>query len=647
MKNIRTTRSLKAANDLTIRAAQNDSSSTDSRHSGGAEVGLTAGLGGIGVYASVNLGRGNLDREANQQQEAYIYAGNKLGFESGRDTTIAGATMRGNDVTGWVGRDLTVSSVPDTGKVTGKQFDVSATVTVGYGGSVSGSVGYGRTTGSTKWVGDQTSITAKDKFDVSTQQHTQLDGAVLASDSGNLKLETGTLGFLDIAGQDREHSYYLNAGGTYGWGTSGSTAQDSSQVGKGSSTQNGWSIQGYNYDKDREQIVRATVGAGAIIVRNDAAAGSDSLAGLNRDVSKAYEITKDDEHRTDLYVSKSSIDDVSHPVETIKAWSAALVNYDEITQQNFERAARIVGNQLDALQHPGAGATATAIGGEALAGQALNALLEAGVGRSDARALLGNKDFQTSVLAELAAMASLQDANPDAVAEPKKTLIDPITVERNIIVSNGIPRTVDQNVLYGASYINQYIQQNPDKAGLVEVVLAAAQGPKGVMLLAAQKALGETAVGQSLAEYASAVSQRLGQQIAETLDNKKLNPQKPNDGFVIGGGSLMAVLLIGTVTTAAAAVVGPKATAGASVDGAGGIVVAPKTIPYEPKGSVVLQGDAPVCGPACAAMTITDKTGAAISLDNAIGSFGTGVRPTGVNTLELSDVISKAGVKKL
>jgi filamentous hemagglutinin len=86
-------------------------------------------------------------------------------------------------------------------------------------------------------------------------------------------------------------------------------------------------------------------------------------------------------------------------------------------------------------------------------------------------------------------------------------------------------------------------------------------------------------------------------------------------------------------------------TAGASVDGAGGIAVAPKTIPYEPKGSVVLQGDAPVCGPACAAMTITDKTGAAISLDNAIGSFVNGVRPTGVNTLELSDVISKAGVK--
>ncbi|WP_309475722.1 DUF637 domain-containing protein [Pseudomonas alvandae] len=85
--------------------------------------------------------------------------------------------------------------------------------------------------------------------------------------------------------------------------------------------------------------------------------------------------------------------------------------------------------------------------------------------------------------------------------------------------------------------------------------------------------------------------------------------------------------------------------AAAGVDGAGGIAIAPKSIPYEPKGTVVLQGDAPVCGPACAAMTITDETGVSINLEGAIGSFVNGVRPTGVNTLELSDVISKAGVK--
>ncbi|EGH47115.1 hypothetical protein PSYPI_34550, partial [Pseudomonas syringae pv. pisi str. 1704B] len=44
--------------------------------------------------------------------------------------------MRGNDVVGRVGRDLNVTSLPDTGKAQGKEFDLSATVVVGFGGSV-------------------------------------------------------------------------------------------------------------------------------------------------------------------------------------------------------------------------------------------------------------------------------------------------------------------------------------------------------------------------------------------------------------------------------------------------------------------------------------------------------------------------------
>ena len=85
-------------------------------------------------------------------------------------------------------------------------------------------------------------------------------------------------------------------------------------------------------------------------------------------------------------------------------------------------------------------------------------------------------------------------------------------------------------------------------------------------------------------------------------------------------------------------------TSGVAVDGAGSAINAPKTIPYQPSGSVTLQGNAPVCGPACAAMTITDNTGASVSLENAIGSFQNGIRPTGVSTTELSSVISNAGV---
>ncbi|MBX8577600.1 hemagglutinin repeat-containing protein, partial [Pseudomonas cichorii] len=322
---------LNAGNDLNIRSAQNESNSESDRHSGGGEVGLTFGSQGVGVYASVSMGKGNLDRDSARQQNASLNAGNQLGFSSGNDTNVAGATLRGDEVVGRVGGDLNVSSVTDTGKVEGKEFDLNATVTIGPGAGVSGSVGYGATNGSTNWVGQQTSITGKDKVDIRTENHTQLDGALIASDSGNLKLDTGTLGFSDIAGKDKEHGYYLNVGGTYN--PSGSTAQDPSQEGKGEKSKNGWSVEGWNYEKDREQIVRATVGAGDVVVRNDAETGGDSTAGLNRDVSKAYEITKDEESRTDLYVSKSSLEAVSNPKATLEQWQKNISLYGENSKE--------------------------------------------------------------------------------------------------------------------------------------------------------------------------------------------------------------------------------------------------------------------------------------------------------------------------
>jgi filamentous hemagglutinin len=332
---------LNAFNDLNIRSTQNDSSSDRNRHNGGGELGLVFGSEGVGVYASVNLGKGNLEREGERQQEAYLYAGDRLGFTSGKDTNIAGATLRGDEVNGRVGGDLNVSSVPDTGKVKGKEFDISVTATFGPGAGVSGSVGYGQTTGKTNWIEQQTSITGKNKVDIRTENHTQLDGALIAADNGNLKLDTGTLGFSDIAGTDKEHGYYLNVGGSYTAGK-GSGAQDGSQVGKGKEGETGWSVNGWKYDKDREQIVRGTVGAGEIVVRQDAETGKDSTAGLNRDVDKGYEITKDKESRTDLYVSKSSLEAVADPSGTLKDWAEKIENYGDATQGSIEAALSLV-----------------------------------------------------------------------------------------------------------------------------------------------------------------------------------------------------------------------------------------------------------------------------------------------------------------
>ncbi|WP_431484019.1 hemagglutinin repeat-containing protein [Pseudomonas solani] len=343
---------LNAGNDLKILSAQNASNSESNRHNGGGEVGLTFGSQGVGVYVSVNMGKGDLEREADRQQEAYLYAGNSLNFNSGKDTTISGATLRGDEVVGRVGGDLHVSSAVDTGEVKGKEFDVSATATFGPGAGFSGSVGYGQTTGKTNWVGEQTSITAKDKLDIRTENHTQIDGALIASDSGNLKLDTNTLGHSDIAGVDKEHGYYLNVGGTYSaGGSSGGTTQDASQVGKGKEGEAGWSVNGWEYEKDRQQIVRATVGDGDVIVRKDSETGADSTAGLNRDISKAYEITRDHEERTDLYVTKSSVEAVSNPKETLRTWKENADNYGRNSVDAFANLGVLRDQALSAAEH--------------------------------------------------------------------------------------------------------------------------------------------------------------------------------------------------------------------------------------------------------------------------------------------------------
>ncbi|MBH3404650.1 hemagglutinin repeat-containing protein [Pseudomonas glycinae] len=315
---------LKAANDLNILSAQNAHSSSNDRRSWGAEGGIMLGQQGFGIYGSANIGIGDLNREGVEQQEAYLYAGNKLSFESKRDTTIAGATLRGDEVIGDVGRNLTVSSVANTGKVSGQEFDLSVT---GSFVGASGSVGYGKTTGKTNWVENQTVISGKSKVDIRTEDHTQLDGSVITADNGNLKLDTGTLGFRNITGKDNEHGYYLNVSGSY---TSNGNAQtEKTDKGKDGDNKNSWAVEGYKYDKDREQTLNATVGTGQITVRNDKVTGQDSTAGLNRDVNKAYEITKDEEHRTDLYVSSSSIDAVRHPIDKLDSWADSATDFTE------------------------------------------------------------------------------------------------------------------------------------------------------------------------------------------------------------------------------------------------------------------------------------------------------------------------------
>ncbi|WLG89155.1 hemagglutinin repeat-containing protein [Pseudomonas cucumis] len=527
---------LKATNDINIHAAQNDSTSDSSRRSWGAEGGITLSRDGFGIYGSIDLGLGNLDREGVKQQDAYLYAGNNLSFESGRDTNIAGAQLRGDEVNGKVGRNLTVTSLPDTGKVSGQELDISAT---GSFVGVSGSLGYGKTTGKTNWVESQTVISGKNKVDIRTENHTQLDGAVVSADNGNLKLDTDTLGFRDIAGKDKEHAYYLNVSGGYNFdSTKDSNKKDDKSQGSGA-------IEGYNYTKDREQTLRATVGAGDIVVRHDRTTGEDSTTGLNRDPARAYEITRDEEHRTDLYVSSSSVKSVLEPITTITRWGNGVINYSDTAKANFNEVALVIGNQIDRMQFEGVGKGAVAAGGEEIAEQALSALVEAGYSRKDARAMLEDSKFQSQVLAQLKQLDDLSKEQSEKVAAVKADLLNK---GEKIIDVKGPPITNAKLALDRVSDINKYLKENPDKVQAVELILAASQGPKGMIMYAAQKVLGDISFIQSLDVLRSELEAKVGRQIAEGIEGPTLYKNSQYTDWRLGGGSLMASVLLGLGT---------------------------------------------------------------------------------------------------
>ncbi|WNW12251.1 hemagglutinin repeat-containing protein [Pseudomonas sp. DTU_2021_1001937_2_SI_NGA_ILE_001] len=551
---------LQAVNNLNIQAARNDSTSQDTRKSGGGEVGLAAGPQGIGVYASVNLGRGNLERENQRQQAAYLYAGDQLKFSTGQDANIHGAVLRGNDVNGRVGRNLNVSSAIDTGKAEGKEYDINATVTVGLGASVSGSVGYGRTNGSTHWVEDQTSITGKNSVDIRTQDHTQLDGALIAADSGKLKLDTGTLGFSDIAGKDKEHGYYLNVGGSYGQG-----ARDPSVEGKGGKGNN-WNLEGWNYDRDRKQTVRATVGAGEIVVRNDAQTGKDSTAGLNRDVDKAYEIDRDDEKRTDIYASSSSIKAALQPVTTAKEWTDQLLNYNETAKQNYEEAAKYANATLYRIERVGGiqhDVPAKSLVGTEFAENTMESLLVAGMSREKATALMADPEFQEKVLTELAKIAGIDMGQVEKVSKDLKDpiqdlndsaekLVNPNPTELGVTIVTP-DRTAAQEFLDTMAGINEYREAHSGLEQVIGVTVALSQGPKGLVQLVVMNAIAETPAGQALLDQLDASSKEMGKKVANTIefpdsDSEKLQESIPEEKRLIGGGELIASVIIGSIT---------------------------------------------------------------------------------------------------
>ncbi len=203
--------SLTANRDVILQSTQETQTLDGSNKSSGGSLGIGIGAGqggwGINISASLNKGKGSESGNGLTHTETTVNAGNQLNITSGRDTALQGAQVSGETVKADVGRDLLLQSQQDSDRYDSKQQDAS----------VGGSFNFGSMTGSASInasrdkmhsnfdsVQEQTGIFAgKGGFDITVGEHTQLDGAVIASTATADKntLDTGTLGFSDIHNQ--------------------------------------------------------------------------------------------------------------------------------------------------------------------------------------------------------------------------------------------------------------------------------------------------------------------------------------------------------------------------------------------------------------------------------------------------------------
>lgn len=276
---------LDAQRDIQLLSALNTQtlSGKNSSHGGSVGVGINVGQNtGITVSASVNAAKGHENGTTLTHTNTTLDAGNHVTLNAGRDATLNGAQVNGEKITADVKRNLTLQSEQDSDHYDSKQQSTSAGASFTYGsmsGSASVSLSQDKIHSNFDSVKDQTGLFAgKEGFDVTTGQHTQLDGAVIAStaDKSKNRLDTGTLGFSDIHNQAdftaQHQGISVGTGGSVG-----------SQLLTNMATN---TLSGVNKSGHESSTTHAAVSDGSLIVRNTADQKQDTST-LSRDTEHA------------------------------------------------------------------------------------------------------------------------------------------------------------------------------------------------------------------------------------------------------------------------------------------------------------------------------------------------------------------------
>ncbi|MEK9536755.1 hemagglutinin repeat-containing protein [Pantoea agglomerans] len=284
--------SLNAARDIVLSGAANTQESSGKNSSSGGGVGISFGAGqgsaGISIFASVNGTKGKESGNGTRWSETTLDSGGRVSLNSGRDTTLNGAQVSGNQVTADVGRDLTITSQQDSDRYDSKQTSYGAGGSFTFGSmSVSGyaSVNQDKMHSNFDSVQEQSGIYAGNGgFDITVGNHTQLNGAVIASqgDAADNRLDTGTLGFTDIgnaADYRVSHSggsIALSSGGGMGAQMLSSVASNAAST----------LLSGLNNNGHAEGTTQSAVANGTVIIR-DRVNQKQDVADLSRDTEHA------------------------------------------------------------------------------------------------------------------------------------------------------------------------------------------------------------------------------------------------------------------------------------------------------------------------------------------------------------------------
>ncbi|WP_455884033.1 hemagglutinin repeat-containing protein [Serratia proteamaculans] len=276
---------LNAERDVLLLGAANTQKTEGSNKSSGGNIGVSIGVGqqtGLSVFANANKSQGSEHGDGTFWSETTIDSGGKLSLHSGRDTLLSGAQASGETVKVDAGRNLTLQSQQDSDNYDAKQTSVSGGVSVaiiGAGGSASLSMSRDKLHSNYDSVQEQTGLFAgKGGYDVKVGEHTQLDGAVIASTAtaDKNRLDTGTLGFSDIHNQadfKAEHQGgSISSGGPVGSDLLTNLA--------------GAALSGAGNKGHAEGTTQAAVSGGSVVIRDQANQKQD-VNQLSRDTENA------------------------------------------------------------------------------------------------------------------------------------------------------------------------------------------------------------------------------------------------------------------------------------------------------------------------------------------------------------------------